>query len=197
MRILVVHSHPVPESYSTALFNCAVETLRGTGHEVRPLDLYASGFDPVMGRQERLDYHTPAVNQRGLEDQVELLRWAEGIIFVYPTWWYSLPAMLKGWLERAWLPDVTFHLPPDGGRIQPLMSHVRLLGGISTYGAPWWLTRWVGDPGRRVIMRGLRAVCPWRCRTFWLAHYRMDSSTPESRAAFMAKVRAKLASLPR
>jgi putative NADPH-quinone reductase len=76
------------------------------------------------------------------------------------------------------------------------MTQIRLLGGISTYGAPWWLTRWVGDPGRRVIMRGLRAICAWRCRTFWLAHYRMDTSTPESRAAFLAKVRARLASLP-
>lgn len=197
MRILVVHSHPVAESYSRALFDCTVETLRAGGHEVRPLDLYAVGFDPVMGRQERLDYHTPAVNQRGLEDQVELLRWAEGFIFVYPTWWYSLPAMLKGWLERVWLPDVTFHLPEDGGRIRPLMGHVRLLGGISTYGSPWWMIRWMGDPGRRIVMRGLRALCPWRCRTFWLAHYRMDSSTPESRAAFLAKVRAKLASIQR
>jgi putative NADPH-quinone reductase len=196
MRILVVHAHPVAESYSTALFDCAVETLRAAGHEVRPLDLYACGFDPVMSRQNRLDYHTPIVNQRGLEDQVELLRWAEGVVFVYPTWWYSLPAMLKGWLERAWLPDVAFHVPDDGSRIQPLMTQIRLLGGISTYGAPWWLTRWVGDPGRRVIMRGLRAICAWRCRTFWLAHYKMDTSTPESRAAFLAKVRTRLASLP-
>jgi putative NADPH-quinone reductase len=195
MRILVVHAHPVAESYCTALFNCAVETLRKAGHEVRPLDLYASGFDPVMNRQERLDYHTPVINQRGLEDQIEMLRWAEGIIFVYPTWWYSLPAMLKGWLERAWLPEVAFHLPPDGGRVQPLMTQVRLLGGISTYGAPWWLTRCVGDPGRRVIMRGLRAIFPRRCRTFWLAHYSMDSSTPKSRAVFMARVRARLASI--
>jgi putative NADPH-quinone reductase len=196
MRILVVHAHPVAESYSTALFDCAVETLRAAGHEVRPLDLYACGFDPVMSRQNRLDYHTPIVNQRGLEDQVEILRWAEGVVFVYPTWWYSLPAMLKGWLERAWLPDVAFHVPDDGSRIQPLMTQIRLLGGISTYGAPWWLTRWVGDPGRRVIMRGLRAICAWRCRTFWLAHYKMDTSTPESRAAFLAKVRTRLASLP-
>jgi putative NADPH-quinone reductase len=195
MRILVVHAHPVAESFSTALFHCVAETLEKGGHEVRPLDLYAEGFDPVLSRQGRLDYHTPEVNQRPVATDVALLRWAEGVVFVYPTWWYSHPAMLKGWLERVWLPDVAFHLPADGGRIQPLMTHIRLIGGVSTYGSPWWLIRWVGDPGRRVIMRGIRPLCAARCRTFWLAHYKMDSSTAESRTAFMAKVRAKLAAV--
>jgi putative NADPH-quinone reductase len=193
MRLLVVHAHPVAESFQGALYRTALEVLAAR-HEVRGLDLYAVGFDPVLTRERRLAYHTAGENERGLEEHVDHLRWAQGMIFVYPTWWYGLPAMLKGWLDRAWLPGVTFTMPEPGKPVGPLMRHVRLLGGISTYGAPWWFTRLVvGDPGRRTILRGLRPLCARGCRTFWLAHYEMDSSTPASRAAFLTKVRERLA----
>jgi NAD(P)H dehydrogenase (quinone) len=76
------------------------------------------------------------------------------------------------------------------------MRHIRLIGGFSTYGSPWWWLRFaVGDLGRRTIMRGLRPLCHRRCRTFWLGHYRMDSSTPASREAFLAKVEGLAARL--
>ena len=197
MRMLVVLAHPVPESFSHALHARIVSVLARAGHEVRPLDLYGIGFDPVLGPQERRDYHTPGVNAVGVGDQLDHIRWAEGLIFVYPTWWYSLPAMLKGWIDRVWVPFVTFELPKGLRPIQGRMQNIRLIGGISTYGSPWWWIRFaIGDPGRRVIMRGLRPLCHPRCRTFWLGHYRMDSSTPESRGAFLAKVEARLGRLP-
>jgi NAD(P)H dehydrogenase (quinone) len=195
MRLLVVHAHPVAESFQGALYRTAVRAL-AIRHEVRGLDLYADGFDPVLSREGRLAYHSVGDNGRGLEEHVAHLRWAEGMIFVYPTWWYGLPAMLKGWLDRVWLPGITFTMPEPGKPVGPLMQHVRLLGGVSTYGAPWWFTRFVvGDPGRRTILRGLRPLCAPRCRTFWLAHYEMDSSTPATRAAFLARVEKRLASL--
>ncbi|TIO91770.1 MAG: flavodoxin family protein, partial [Mesorhizobium sp.] len=50
------------------------------------------------------------------------------------------------------------------------------------------------QPGRKTILRGMRAICAPRCKTFFLAHYLMDSSTPKSRTAFLAKVRARLES---
>ncbi len=195
MRILVVHSHPVPQSFVAAVYRLTLATLDARGHEVRGLDLYATGFEPVLSRHEREVYHNEGANQQGIEEDIGHLRWAEGIIFVYPTWWYSLPAMLKGWIDRIWLPGVAFRLPRAGRTIIPLMTHIRLVAGISTYGAPWWLVRWVGDPGRRVIMMGIKPLCAPRCRTFWLAHYRMDSSTPESRSAFLERVRRRLGRL--
>ncbi len=101
--------------------------------------------------------------------------------------------MLKGWLDRVWVPHATFTLPEDGGAIRPLMTHIRFLGAVTTCGAPWWWSKFVGEPGRRTILRGIRALCARRCRKFWLAHYEMDSSTAESRAAFLARLGRKLA----
>ena len=69
MRILVVHAHPVAESFSTALFRTVCETLSLRGHEVRPMDLYAIGFDPVMSRAERIAYHDRGTNAAPVADQ--------------------------------------------------------------------------------------------------------------------------------
>ncbi len=192
MRILVVHAHPVETSFSASIRRQVLDKLRACGHDVRDIDLYAQGFDPVLSSAEHRLYETDGDHREAIDAHVALIRWAEGLIFVYPTWWYGLPAILKGWLERVWLPGITFELPKDKGPIKPLMQHLRLLGGISTYGAGWWWTRWVGDPGRRTIMRGLRALCAKSCRTFWLAHYTMDSSTAESRASFLRQIDRRL-----
>ena len=191
MRILLVLAHPQPESFAHAVQERARAGLQRAGHEVRLLDLYGIGFDPVMSEADRRDYHTPGLNEVRVADQLAHLRWAEGLIFVYPTWWYSLPAMLKGWIDRVWVPFATFELPQGLAPVQGRMRNIRLIGGFSTYGSPWWWIRLVsGDPGRRIVMKGLRPLCHPRCRSFWMGHYRMDSSTPASRARFLRKVEA-------
>ncbi|WP_227651267.1 NAD(P)H-dependent oxidoreductase, partial [Klebsiella pneumoniae] len=65
---------------------------------MRVLDLHAEGFDPVMSVEERRAYHTPGINEQPVAGHLQALRWCEALLFVYPTWWYGLPAMLKGWL---------------------------------------------------------------------------------------------------
>jgi NAD(P)H dehydrogenase (quinone) len=195
MRCLVVFSHPVATSYCAALCARAVDALRGAGHEVRLLDLYATGFDPVLSRQERLDYHCRGTNERLIRAHIDALKWAEALVFIYPTWWYGLPAMLKGWLDRVWIPHVTFTLPDNNEPIRGLMHNIVRIVGISTSGASRMWLSFVGNPGRRTITRGVRALCHPRCRTLWLAHYNIDRSTVKSREAFLDRVQRELASL--
>ena len=123
------------------------------------------------------------------------IKWAEALIFVYPTWWYGLPAMLKGWLDRVWVPYATFTLPRDNTPIRGLMDNIVRIVGISTSGASrLWLAMF-GNPGRRTITRGVRALCHPRCRTQWFAHYNIDRSTAQSRQSFLDRVGRELAAL--
>lgn len=195
MRFLVVYCHPVAESFCNAVHQTVVASLRQAGHQVEDLDLYAEGFEPVMTHQERLDYHHPPANTCGIETYTEQILRAEGMVFVYPTWWYGLPAMLKGYLEKVWALDVAFRLEGPKQTVRPALQHIRWLSGVSTYGSPWWLIRWVGDPGRRTLLRGIRLLCHPRCQTDWLAHYHMDISTPASRQAFLSKVERRYSRL--
>ena len=196
MRLLVVYAHPVPESFNAAVHARLVDGLRAAGHDVRDLDLYAIGFDPVLGEAERRAYMVRGENSALVADHLMALRWAEGLVFVYPTWWYSLPAILKGWLDRVFVPYETFELRDAINPILGRLTNIRLLGGISTYGSPWWWTRFVvRDPGKVVIMRGLRPLCARECRTFWLGLYRMDTASAEQRGAFLDQVGALAARL--
>lgn len=194
MRVLLVHCHPVPESFGAALRDAALTALSDKGHEVRLTDLYAEGFDPVMGADERRAYHDARANEVPVAAHLENLRWCEGLVFVYPTWWYGPPAMLKGWLDRVWIPHATFTMPEPGKPIGRVLTNIRLIGAISTLGSPWWWWRFaMGEPGRRILIRGLRPLVALQCETFWLALHEMDSAGPEKRAAFLEKVRRTLA----
>ena len=192
MRTLVVYCHPVPESFCAALRDAAVARSQRRGDEVRLVDLYAEGFDPVMTADERRIYNDGPPADPALQPYVENLKWARAVLFVYPTWWYGLPAMLKGWFDRVWATGVAFDLPPDGGRIVSRISHIRRIGIVTTCGATMLVSFLMGQPGRKTIMRGMRALCAPRSRSMFLAHYDMDRSTPESRKAFLEKIRTRL-----
>lgn len=191
MRVLVVYCHPVPESFCAAVRDAALDAIAAKGCEARLIDLYAENFDPVMRDGERREYNERAPADPALAQHIAHLKWAEAIVFVYPTWWYGLPAMLKGWLDRVWAKDVAFALDP-GGRITPLMGHIRKIAVVTTCGAPRWWSHIVGHPGRKTILRGIRALCAKRCKTLFVAHYLMDASTPQSRQAFLGRVRQRL-----
>lgn len=196
MRVLVVHAHPEPTSYSRALAHEAVAALAEAGHHVDLIDLYAERFSPCMTTAERRAYETDEpVLDPVVAAHARLVRGAEALVFVYPTWWSSLPAMLKGWIERTFVMGVAFELNPATSRVQPLLTGVRTIVGISTYGSPRRYVRIVNDNGRRTLTRGLRACTGFRTRTRWLGLYELDTSSDDQRQAFLADVRTTMKSL--
>lgn len=189
MRALVVYCHPSPESFTAAVRDTVLSRLKARGAEVRVQDLYARGFDPVLAPDEWASYLDQPGNRAPVAEEAADLRWCDTLIFVYPTWWYGLPALLKGWLDRVMLPGVAFEMPKTPGEnIAPGLTQVTRLGVFTTCGASWWLTRWIGAPGRRTLLRGVRLLCAPRCRTAFAAHYLMDSSTQASRARHLARL---------
>lgn len=196
MRALVIHCHPIAESFGSAVRDRVLKGLAAAGHEARLIDLYAIGFDPVLSAEGREAYHTAGANEAGVEEHLAALRWCEALVFVYPTWWYGPPAMLKGWLDRVWVPHATFRMPEPGKPIGRVLTNIRLIAAVSTLGSPWWWWRLVmGEPGRRMLLRGLGALCAPRCRTLWLALHRMDSAGPQERRRFLERVEARMAAL--
>ncbi|SEO25084.1 Putative NADPH-quinone reductase (modulator of drug activity B) [Gemmobacter aquatilis] len=189
MRALVVYCHPHGASFTAGIRDLVLDKLAAAGAEVRLLDLYARGFSPVLSPPEWQGYLACPGNADPVAEDVAALRWCDTLIFVYPTWWYGLPAMLKGWLDRVLLPDVAF-LMPDGANktIRPGLRHITRLGVFTTGGASRWLTFFIGAPGKRTLMRGVGLLCAPRKRTAFAMHYLMDSSTPESRAKHLACV---------
>lgn len=115
MKVLVVHAHPEPQSFCAALKTTAVNVLRDAGNEVEVSDLYAMGFNPVasaddFGTRANAGYCVYALEQRhgfangtiGSDIKVELekLMRCDLLILNFPLFWFSTPAILKGWIDR-------------------------------------------------------------------------------------------------
>ena len=193
MKALVVYCHPREGSFTATVRDLVVRKLTEAGVEVRLTDLYARRFEPVLTAAEHEGYESCPDNCGPVASDVEDLRWCDTLIFVYPTWWYGLPAMMKGWLDRVFLPDVAFLMPtPERKSIARGLEHISRLAVFTTCGAPWWLTTYVGAPGKRTILRGIGVLCAKGHRQAFAAHYLMDSSTPESRARHLDKVARKM-----
>jgi putative NADPH-quinone reductase len=194
VKILVVFCHPIRESFAGVVLDRCLAELARAGHEVVVKDLYREGFDPVLSAEERRAYEDVPGNRQAVAEEIAALRGARGLLLVYPTWWYGMPAMLKGWFDRVWLPGVAFSLDERRGISAHCLGGVERLLVVTTYGAPrWYIRLWMGDPGRKVAMRGFRPLLARNCRAAWAATYAMDSAGPRQLGRFLDAVSRKLA----
>ena len=111
MRVFIVHAHPEPQSFNSAMTREATRALRAAGHAVDLSDLYAMGFNPVSDRRNFVTVHNREYYRQQSEEayaaahdgfapdiQAELdkLFRCDVLILQFPLWWFGLPAILKG-----------------------------------------------------------------------------------------------------
>ena len=193
MRVLYLYCHPLPESFHAAVRAEALAGLAAAGHEVDLLDLYAEGFDPVLGEAERRHYHDTAVNQAGLEPYVARLRAADALVVQFPTWTFGPPALLKGFFDRLLMPGVAFDLS-DPERVRPLLTNMTRIVGVVTYGRPRHMVWWMANPSKKIVTRYLRWLTGG-ARAEFHGLYHMNVATAAQRQKFMARVRAAMTRL--
>jgi NAD(P)H dehydrogenase (quinone) len=204
---LVVLSHPETSSLAAALARTAAETLDAT-----LLDLYAEGFDPRLSAADFTD-REDATRLRPMEEQlhavrtgtlaadvarhVELLRATDLLIMVQPLWWFSLPAMAKGWIDRVFVNGLAYEYPGYEPWTGPL-GHVRAMAVFtSSY------ERAEFEPGGRVgsvesvlhpLLWGTFAYCGMQVLEPFIA-YAADSVDRPTREGYLEQLRTRLESL--
>ena len=184
-RAMVLFAHPCPESFSAALHGRVVETLEGRGWDVDDCDLNAEGFSPVLTEAERRGYHEEPENIGPVAEYVERVRAAEALVMVFPVWNFGYPAILKGFLDRVFLPGVSFKL--EDGKVKPNLTHIRRLAAVTTYGGNRFRATLVGDPPRKCVTRAVWHVCrPRKMR--YLALYDMNRASDAKRGAFLNRL---------
>ena len=131
--MLVLFAHPVATSFGSSLHATVVQTLQARGHEVDDCDLNAEGFDPVMTEEDRLAYYDIPGNRRRVGPYVERLLKSDALVFSFPVWNMGFPAILKGFVDKVFLPGVSFNLKDDGAYV-PCLHNIKRLGAVCTYG---------------------------------------------------------------
>lgn len=192
MRVHVVFAHPVETSFGATLHRTVVDTLTAVGHQVDDCDLYAENFQPILTREERLNYDDVALNQGPVAAYVERLRAAEALVFVFPTWNYGYPAILKGYFDRVFLPGVAFSVMPDGSLLG-LLSNIGKMAAVTTYGGTRMRAILAGDPPRKLMTRAVVAYTNFKAEMSFHAQYDMNNMTEERGKRFIKQVRLAMA----
>ena len=152
MNVLLVFAHPEPQSFNGAMFRTAIATLEAAGHAVQVSDLYAQPFEPVSDRRNFTTVHDATFYKQQLEElhatehhgfaadietELQKVAWCDVMIWQFPLWWFSVPAVLKGWVDRvfamgrAYRNEQMFETGPFRGK-RALLS-LTTGGGAPTY----------------------------------------------------------------
>mgnify|MGYP000409129998 FL=1 len=134
MRVLVVLAHPLKESFAASVAHTVVSALESKGYEVDLLDLYDENFDPRLTVAERASYMSGKYDLSAMAPYAERLKAAEALIFVFPQWWFNLPAILKGFIDRVFAPGIAFDYAADGIKLEPRLDKLRHFWVFSTTG---------------------------------------------------------------
>jgi NAD(P)H dehydrogenase (quinone) len=123
MNIFLVLAHPEPKSFNGALLREAHRILIKLGHSVQTSDLYSIGFNPVSNRHNFTtvkdpDFFKPQTEEvyasevggfaPDLETELQKIEWCDLMIWQFPLWWFGLPAILKGWVDRTFAMGRTY-----------------------------------------------------------------------------------------
>ena len=118
MKVLIVLAHPESKSFNGAMFQTAIDTFKDSGHDVQYSDLHTMRFDPVSDRRNFTSVKDPDYFKQQLEEmyatevggfipeieaEIQKLEWCDLMIWQFPLWWFSVPAILKGWVDRVFV----------------------------------------------------------------------------------------------
>lgn len=148
-KILVINGHPDKNSFNFGLSNAYEEAARAEGHEVQEISIRDLDFKANLefGYQERTEL------EPDLLEAWEKIKWAEHLVWIYPLWWGFMPANMKGFIDRLFLPGLAFQTHENSARWDKLLTgktaHI-----ITTMDYPAWYYKWVlGAPGTKVMKK--------------------------------------------
>lgn len=121
-KVLIILAHPNVESFNHAVSKTVSGRLSNKGYEVKTRDLYQLGFDPVLSLEELKNYENGDFQHaQDILAEQEAILWADHLVLVFPTWWWSPPAILKGFLDRVFTPNFAFAFDENGiPKVSPL-----------------------------------------------------------------------------
>ncbi len=189
-NITVILGHPDASSFCGAIADQYVASAQAAGHSVRVFKLGEVVFDPVL----RHGYNQRQALEPGLVEIREAISWAQHLVFVYPTWWGAMPAILKGMFDRTFLPGYAFQYRKDSVWWDRLLAGRSAQVFVTMDTPPWYYRLFYSMPGHHQIKKTILEFCgikPVRITSFGP----IRSATEAQRSKWLQKVARHAASV--
>lgn len=187
-KILIINAHPLAGSFSDAIVEHFVAGINSENQQVKTVCLRDLNFDPILHG----GYRNPTELEPDLRMAQDYISWSDHIVWIFPIWWGEMPALLKGFIDRTFLPGFAFRYKKDSPMWDRLLKG-RTTSIITTMDAPVWYHRWImGGHGIRSMNKFILRFCGLKLnRVTYFGSMRF--STDEQRKIMLEKV-SRLAS---
>ncbi|WP_139995129.1 NAD(P)H-dependent oxidoreductase [Paenibacillus paridis] len=183
-KIVIVNGHPDSQSFCSALSDAYAEGVKSTDAQIRKIELSQLRFEPNL----RFGYRQRTELEEDLIEAQKLISWADHLVFVYPTWWGAMPAILKGFIDRVFLPGFAFKYRENSNLWDKLLTG-KSAHLIVTSDTPSWYNRLIyRRAGLLVMKRNILQFCgitPVRITELGP----IKPSSPERRAEWLEKAK--------
>lgn len=176
MRVLIIIDHPWPQSFNHAILARVEESLAAGGHELDLLDLHKDGFNPVLNEEELALYEGGGYLDPMVRKYQKRIEAAEHLVFIFPVWWEVMPALMKGFFDKVFLPGWAF----DGSDATPLLTYISGATVITTMGAP----KVIHTSVEPVLCKGILGFCGILSYR-WFNLCDIPNTNPDQRRAYL------------
>ncbi|WNJ17103.1 NAD(P)H-dependent oxidoreductase [Pontibacter sp. G13] len=154
-NILIINGHPDKESFNFALAEAYRKGAESQSVEITQINLSELTFDPNL----RFGYRQRTELEPDLKNAIEAIKAADHLVWFFPMWWYSTPAILKGFIDRTFLPGITY-LPIEGKPLPKKLLKGKTARIVVTADSPGWYNRFImGSPAIKQFKKGTLEFC--------------------------------------
>lgn len=186
MNVLIIFAHPNPRSFNQAILEVVDATLREHGHATRIRDLYRMQFRAVLDSEDLARNWRGDLPEDTLQEQAAI-RWAQGLVFIYPIWWFGPPAILKGWIDRVFTRKFAFEFTAIGMHGLLTQERALILNTLGGDEALYQRERW-HELLVRPMSEGVLGACGVQ-NIIHRAFYEVLTATHAERQAMLDEVR--------
>lgn len=188
MKILIVYAHPWEGSFNHAILNSITTGVNSIDREYEIIDLNKDNFNPVFTKEELALYNKGESIDPLIKKYQELISLTEHIIFIFPTWWGGVPAILKGFIDKVFLKGWAYFLSEKGFKIGKGLSYIKGATVITTMNTPWIYYKFVVKKSYNfLINKNFLKLCGIKKVKFF-AFTGVKNSSKKRREGFLKKI---------
>jgi len=189
MNTTIILAHPWHGSFNKAIMDTVVAQLKAKNKEYQIIDLNKDGFNPVLHESDLALFSKGQSNDPMVHEYQEQLRHSDELVFIFPIWWFDMPAILKGFFDKVMLKDFAYQVSSTG--LKGLLTHVKRTTILTTSEVPTWYLRFLsGNPIKATLInRSLKGMGLKNVK--WLNSDMTSTGKSARRKAYLERVKKR------